>query len=134
MYGIEHYERNAFDSAASNFRLALAKDAANPFVNYLLAVSLAAMGEEEEAAIPRVGRELREGRCGGEGGVGGGRGSEGAEDECTFGGAASGWSAGFRQLCLLANGVEWARCQPAVSVGIRRLFRTEGERHLPLAR
>lgn len=54
LYGIEHYERNEFDSAATNFRLALARDAANPYVNYLLAVSLAAMGDDAAAATHRA--------------------------------------------------------------------------------
>ncbi len=54
LYGIEYYERNEFDSAVSHFRLALARDAANPFVNYLLAVSLAAMGDEAAAAPHRA--------------------------------------------------------------------------------
>lgn len=50
-YGIEYYERNEFRSAESRFRLSLAKDASDPYVNYMLAVSLHAMGKAREASL-----------------------------------------------------------------------------------
>lgn len=48
-YGIEYYEVGDYRSAETNFGLSLAKDPANPFVNYLQAVSLAAQGKSNEA-------------------------------------------------------------------------------------
>ncbi|MEO6683072.1 MAG: hypothetical protein ABIN48_09610 [Ginsengibacter sp.] len=48
-YGIEFFEKGEFGIAESNFSLSLAKDAANPYVNYLKAVSLAAQGKTNES-------------------------------------------------------------------------------------
>ena len=48
-YGIEYFEAEEFGSAEMSFSLSLAKDAANPYVNYLKAVSLAAQGKMEAA-------------------------------------------------------------------------------------
>lgn len=50
LYGIEYYENNAFDSAESRFRQALAGDGNNPHLNYLMAVTLAAQGKDAAAA------------------------------------------------------------------------------------
>jgi tetratricopeptide (TPR) repeat protein len=50
MYGIEYYEDKKYDFAETRFKQSLAKDAANPYVNYLLAVSLAAQNRSAEAA------------------------------------------------------------------------------------
>jgi tetratricopeptide (TPR) repeat protein len=49
MYGIEYYEANKYDNAEIRFRQSLAKDADNPYVNYLMAVSLAAQNKQTEA-------------------------------------------------------------------------------------
>ncbi|GAB2551114.1 hypothetical protein [Rufibacter soli] len=43
--GIEYYEAGEFGSAETRFNLSLARDANNPYVNYLAAVSLAAQGK-----------------------------------------------------------------------------------------
>jgi len=51
LYGIEYYEAYEVLGAETNFKLALAKDAANPYVNYLLAVSLAAQQKNTEAQM-----------------------------------------------------------------------------------
>lgn len=50
LYGIEYYENNTFDSAESRFRQALAGDKDNPYLNYLMAVTLAAQGKDAAAA------------------------------------------------------------------------------------
>lgn len=50
MYGYEYYERGEYASAESRFRMALAREPENPYINYLLAVSLAAQGKKGEAA------------------------------------------------------------------------------------
>jgi tetratricopeptide (TPR) repeat protein len=43
--GIQYYETGEFSSAETSFYLSLARDAQNPYVNYLMAVSLAAQGK-----------------------------------------------------------------------------------------
>jgi hypothetical protein len=48
-YGIEYFENGEFGSAETSFSLSLAKDGANPYVNYLKAVSLAAQGKIAES-------------------------------------------------------------------------------------
>lgn len=57
LYGLEYYERNAFDHAETRFRLALAKEPENPYVNYLMAVSLAAQNKAA-AANPFLARAV----------------------------------------------------------------------------
>ncbi|GAB3857214.1 hypothetical protein GCM10028822_30550 [Hymenobacter terrigena] len=47
--GIEYYELNKFGGAETELRLALTREANNPYVNYLLAVSLAAQNKSTEA-------------------------------------------------------------------------------------
>jgi tetratricopeptide (TPR) repeat protein len=49
LYGIESYEANAYDRAETNFFLALARDGDNPYINYLMAVSMAAQGKNATA-------------------------------------------------------------------------------------
>ncbi len=49
LYGIRYYEANEYDKAATSFMLSLQWDATNPYINYLLAVSLAALGKDEDA-------------------------------------------------------------------------------------
>lgn len=49
-YGYEYYEAGEFISAATNFHLAVSKDANDIYANYLLAVSLTAQGKSNEAA------------------------------------------------------------------------------------
>ncbi len=48
-YGIEYYEIGEYRSSATNFYLSVYKDSLNPYVNYMLAVSLAAQGKDVEA-------------------------------------------------------------------------------------
>lgn len=48
-YGIEYYELGEYRSSATNFYLSVYKDSLNPYVNYMLAVSLAAQGKDIEA-------------------------------------------------------------------------------------
>jgi tetratricopeptide (TPR) repeat protein len=48
-YGIEYYEKSEYRSSATNFYLSVYKDPSNPYVNYMLAVSLAAQGKNAEA-------------------------------------------------------------------------------------
>ena len=48
MYGVEYYEANKYDNAEIRFRQSLAKDAANPYVNYMMAVSLTAQNKQAE--------------------------------------------------------------------------------------
>lgn len=50
LYGIDYYDNDAFDSAESRFRQALAGDRDNPHLNYLMAVTLAAQGKGAAAA------------------------------------------------------------------------------------
>lgn len=50
LQAIQYYERNDFRGAETDLRLALAREPANPFLNYLFAVALAAQGKAEEAA------------------------------------------------------------------------------------
>ncbi len=52
--GIEYYETQAFDSAETAFALALAQDADNPHLNYLMAVALAAQGEVATVPLRRA--------------------------------------------------------------------------------
>ncbi|AMM50688.1 hypothetical protein TH61_05165 [Rufibacter sp. DG15C] len=47
--GIQYYEAGEFASAETSFFLSLARDAQNPYVNYLMAVSLAAQGKTTAA-------------------------------------------------------------------------------------
>ena len=49
MYGYDYYERGEYGSAATNFRMALATEPDNPYIQYLLAVSHAAQGEKAKA-------------------------------------------------------------------------------------
>jgi tetratricopeptide (TPR) repeat protein len=48
-YGIEYFEKAGYRSAETHFTLSLSKDPANPYVNYLKAVSMAAQGKTNEA-------------------------------------------------------------------------------------
>jgi hypothetical protein len=48
-YGIEYYEAGEYRSSATNFYLSVSKDSMNPYVNYMLAVSLSAQGKDDEA-------------------------------------------------------------------------------------
>lgn len=48
-YGIEYYEVGEYRSSATNFYLSVYKDSLNPYVNYMLAVSLAAQGKDVES-------------------------------------------------------------------------------------
>ncbi|RYZ18500.1 MAG: tetratricopeptide repeat protein [Chitinophagaceae bacterium] len=50
LYGIEYYEKNDYLGAETDLKSSLSKDPANPYVNYLLAVSLTALGKKAEAA------------------------------------------------------------------------------------
>lgn len=47
LYGIEYYEANEYRSAETSFALALAKDPNHTYINYLMAVSMAAQGKTE---------------------------------------------------------------------------------------
>ncbi len=49
MYGYEYYEKGEYLSAATSFYLAIAKEPQNPYINYLLGVSLMAQGKSAEA-------------------------------------------------------------------------------------
>lgn len=49
LYGIEYYEIGEYRSSATNFYLSVYKDSLNPYVNYMLAVSLSAQGKDAEA-------------------------------------------------------------------------------------
>ncbi|WP_207496995.1 tetratricopeptide repeat protein [Aridibaculum aurantiacum] len=49
LYGIGYYEKNDLGSAETRFRLALARDAEQPYINYMMAISLAAQGNKEAA-------------------------------------------------------------------------------------
>ena len=51
MYAIEYYEAKDYKGAENGFKLALLHDATNTYVKYMLAVSLAAQGKNEEAKI-----------------------------------------------------------------------------------
>ncbi|HJW15478.1 MAG TPA: tetratricopeptide repeat protein [Flavisolibacter sp.] len=50
IYGNEYYENGEYASAATRFRLAVAKDPEDIYANYLLGVSLAAQGKQKEAS------------------------------------------------------------------------------------
>lgn len=50
VYGYEYYANGEFTSAATNFRLAVSKNAEDIYANYLLGVSLNAQGKPGEAA------------------------------------------------------------------------------------
>ncbi|MCW3111868.1 MAG: hypothetical protein JWR18_264 [Segetibacter sp.] len=49
LYGMDYYEANEYRSAETSFALALAKEANNAYINYLMAVSMAAQGKNEAA-------------------------------------------------------------------------------------
>jgi tetratricopeptide (TPR) repeat protein len=49
LYGIGYYEKNEYVGAETEFRSALAREPNNPYVNYMLAVSLTALGKKTEA-------------------------------------------------------------------------------------
>ncbi|GAA4310470.1 hypothetical protein [Nibribacter koreensis] len=49
--GIQYYESGEYGSAETRFSLSLARDARNPYVNYLAAVSLAAQGKSQAAQV-----------------------------------------------------------------------------------
>ncbi len=46
-YGIGYFDANKFDRAQTSFSLSLSRDPNNPYVNYLLAVSMAAQSKPE---------------------------------------------------------------------------------------
>jgi tetratricopeptide (TPR) repeat protein len=48
-YGIQNYELGKYGTAETDFKLALARDADNPYINYMLAVSMAAQGKTADA-------------------------------------------------------------------------------------
>lgn len=47
IYGIDYYERGEYESAATHFRMSLGLDAENPYVKYLLAVSLSVLKNKD---------------------------------------------------------------------------------------
>jgi tetratricopeptide (TPR) repeat protein len=49
MYGYEYYENGEYASAGTNFKLAISKAPNDIYANYLLGVSLAAQGKQNEA-------------------------------------------------------------------------------------
>ena len=49
LYGIEYYEANEYRGAETSFALALARDANNAYINYFMAVLMAAQGKNEAA-------------------------------------------------------------------------------------
>ena len=54
LYGIEYFEKHAYDSAETGFALALGGDPANPHLNYLMAVARAAQGKDAAAQLQRA--------------------------------------------------------------------------------